>query len=107
MNKDENLQVSPAIAKPMLPAVLYEADGSHIDLQRITEYADFFLIESNGKFLWFNKFKKFKVGKTGILWGYWGENYRDAIAGRFFDGKQKYEFEVISNSQMKVLKNGR
>mgnify|MGYP006268344627 CR=1 FL=1 len=27
MNKDENLQVSPAIAKPMLPAVLIDGDG--------------------------------------------------------------------------------
>ena len=63
----------------------------------------FFIVESNGCDLYFRKFKKFKIGKTGILWGYWDEKYRDAIAGRFFDGTKKYEFEVISNCKLKIL----
>lgn len=107
--KPQNFQTeteTPPIGNVLLPAVLFQADGSHNQLQKITEYSDFFLIESDGIFLWFTRFKKFKIGKTGILWGYWGEKYRDAIAGRFFDGEKKYEFEVISDSQMKVYKNG-
>jgi hypothetical protein len=93
-------------AKPLLPDVLFQAEDDFNALQLITENSDFFIVKVNPRHIWLTKFKKFKIGKTGILWGYWGEKYRDAIAGRFFNGEKKYEFEVISDSELKVVKNG-
>lgn len=101
----ENQAKSGNLVKPVLPAVLFETDLIHLPLQKITEYLDYYLVETSvGGSTPLAIFNKFKITKSGILWGYWGGKYRDAIAGRFFDGSKKYEFEVISECQLKVLK---
>lgn len=104
--KHSTEQKTTPFGNVLLPAVLFDGDLRHGKM-RITENKDFFHLQSDGQWINFKKYKKYTVSKTGLLWGHWGERYRDGLSARFFDGEEKYSFQVLSRTEMLVHKNGR
>ena len=105
---DESLIKKPNgnFANTVLPAVLFDGDLRH-GRMKITENEYFFHLQSDGHYINFEKYKKYTISKTGLLWGHWAERYRDCLSARFFNGEEKYSFEVASRNEMNVYKNGR
>lgn len=87
-----------------LPVVLFDDKLRH-GTMKITENENFFHLQSDGHYINFQKYKKYTIGKTGLLWGHWGEKYRDGLSARFFNGDEKYSFEVVSRTEMLIHKD--
>ncbi len=89
------------------PLILFK---NHNKILKCEDYGNFYKLLSDGNYVNFNRFIKFKFGKSGLLWGYWNTNdmgnkyYRDCLVGRFLT-VIKPRFEVVSKSELIIWKN--